>query len=86
MKRLLLILVFGSLCAFAEDQAAVSGRVEDLSGVGISRARLLLVDIHTLEAWRTDPSPDGTFVFTNVRAGDYEIRAASELSCHTARS
>ena len=56
---------------------ALQGQVVDGSGAGVPAARLLVVNLNTLEEQRAVVKPDGKFTFQQMSPGDYVVIAAT---------
>ena len=76
MSRLVLSLVALTTVAFAQfDSAEVLGVVRDPAAAGIVKAAVTLTNQNTGLAVRTETSGDGSFNFTNVKIGTYQLTA-----------
>ncbi len=64
------------LAAFAQfDSAEVLGTVRDAASAMVTKAKITLTNQDTGIAVRTETGDDGSFVFTNVKIGTYQIAA-----------
>ncbi len=79
-RRLLLMLV---LCVgFAGSQDSLRGVVTDATGASVPKARILLVNLHSLDTWRSEVPANGTFAFSNLEAGEYVVVVAGPSDPH----
>jgi Carboxypeptidase regulatory-like domain len=81
-KRLVQCVVLFLLCfpALGNSQlrdTSLQGQVVDASGAGVPGARLLIVNLNTLEEQRAVVKPDGKFTFQQMSPGDYVVIAAT---------
>src|SRR5215510_14184334 len=77
-KAALLSLCLG-ICAVAQTQfSVVTGRVSDINGALISRAKVTLTNTATNVKQETETTPDGLFIIANVGAGNYEIAVENQ--------
>jgi Carboxypeptidase regulatory-like domain len=77
-KAALLSLCLG-ICAVAQTQfGVVTGRVSDINGALISRAKVTLTNTATNVKQETETTPDGLFILANVGAGNYEIAVENQ--------
>src|SRR5712692_4705377 len=65
------------LCA-QETASSVSGKVQDPRGAPIPNARVAIINIHTSALRSTETAADGSYTFTNLPAGPYELQAAKD--------
>ena len=82
VKRLVQCVLLFLLCfpAMGNSQlrdTALQGQVVDASGSGVPGARLLIVNLNTLEEQRVVVKPDGKFTFQQMSPGDYVVIAAT---------
>ena len=66
-------------------QASVSGTVVDPTGAIIAKAKVLLINTRTLNVDRSVTGSDGRFIFSNLLAGEYEVKAGA-VSCFKSTS
>jgi hypothetical protein len=59
------------------DTATLSGRIADVSGIAIARARLELVDIERNTKMRTFTNSEGAYIFPGIRPGQYRIEVSA---------
>src|SRR5262252_714534 len=77
-KAALLCLCLG-ISAVAQTQfGVVTGRVSDINGALISRAKVTLTNTATNVKQETVTTPDGLFIIANVGAGNYEIAVENQ--------
>lgn len=55
----------------------VQGQVVDVTGAPVPNARVLLIDLTTLEIQRTSSDGKGAFEFNGLKRQPYEVKAAS---------
>jgi len=77
LSVVLLLLCFSIIGNSQVRETTLQGKVVDASGAIVSGARLLLVNLDTLEEQRTVVKMDGKFAFQQMPPGDYVIIAAS---------
>ncbi len=64
--------------AFAQmDTATLSGRIADVSGTALARARLELVDIERNTKMRTFTNNEGAYIFADIRPGQYRMEVSA---------
>jgi len=74
------ILLIAALCFFVPAGAQsvkVQGQVVDVTGAPVPNARVLLIDLTTLEIQRTSSDGKGAFEFNGLKRQPYEVKAAS---------
>jgi len=74
---LLFLLCFPAMGNSQLRDTALQGQVVDASGSGVPGARLLIVNLNTLEEQRAVVKPDGKFTFQQMSPGDYVVIAAT---------
>src|SRR5262249_29860188 len=72
--------------AIAQDTGSILGTVVDASGAVVAGARLELLDVDRKISTETRTNEAGEYLFTPVRVGRYEIKAAKEGFAATVRS
>jgi hypothetical protein len=55
----------------------IQGKVVDQTGAPVPNARVLLIDLLTLEIQRTSSDSNGVFAFNGLERSPYEVKAAS---------
>src|SRR5262245_56030215 len=67
------------ISAVAQTQfGVVTGRVSDINGALISRAKVTLTNTATNVKQETETTPDGLFIIANIGAGNYEIAVENQ--------
>jgi hypothetical protein len=85
-KAALLCLCLG-ISAVAQTQfGVVTGRVSDINGALISRAKVTLTNTATNVKQETETTPEGLYIFANVGAGNYEIAVENQGFRKTVRN
>src|SRR5688572_13006308 len=83
MRKLAYIAACLWLClgvsAAAQTQfGVITGRVSDINGALISRAKVTLTNTATSVKQETETNPEGLYIFANVGAGNYEITVENQ--------
>ena len=80
MRRIGCLLLFTAFAVFTRAQSpkgAIEVVVQDNSGAALPGARLLLIQLWTLEEKRADVPHSGRYIFEHLDPGEYMIIAAS---------
>src|SRR5215510_15189480 len=77
-KAALLCLCLGIIAVAQTQFGVVTGRVSDINGALISRAKVTLTNTATNVKQETETTPDGLFILVNVGAGNYEIAVENQ--------
>src|SRR6266508_1928731 len=77
-KAALLCLCLGISAVGQTQFGVVTGRVSDINGALISRAKVTLTNTATNIKQETETTPDGLFILANVGAGNYEIAVENQ--------
>src|SRR5215510_5586757 len=77
-KAALLSLCLGIIAVAQTQFGVVTGRVSDINGALISRAKVTLTNTATNIKQETETTPDGLFIIANVGAGNYEISVENQ--------
>lgn len=87
VARYALLGVILQACLLALAQSAqIGGKVEDPTGAPIPNARVLLVDLASLQTQTATTDQEGKFSFSKLSSPEYEVFAASQgFVTHTER-
>ena len=77
LTRLVLLLGLSHICFAQFDSAEVLGTIRDATAAGVGRATVTLTNQDTGITVKTETGEDGSFTFTNVKIGTYQIAAAA---------
>ena len=77
IARCILLIAALCFCVPAGAQTVkVQGQVVDVTGAAVPNARVLLIDLTTLEIERTSSDGKGAFEFNGLTRKPYEVKAA----------
>ena len=83
----MLVVCAVGMCAAQTPKGAGSdllGVVTDATGASLPRARILLINLATLETESAEALADGGFIFHNLKSAEYAVVIAGPLSSHSA--
>src|SRR5271165_5673756 len=83
---LLFLLCFSAMGNPQLRDTALQGQVVDASGAGVPGARLLIVNLNTLEEQRAVVKPDGKFTISSRTPGTPAPEACRERGCLSSTS
>ena len=70
--------LFATLLLAQFDTAQVLGSVQDSAGLAVAASDVTLTNTRTGVQQKTQTDASGSFVFTNVKAGEYKLEAAAK--------
>ena len=76
--RLISLLVLSNVCFAQFDSAEVLGTIRDASAAAVVRSIVTLTNQETGITVKTETGEDGSFTFTNVKIGTYQIAAEAQ--------
>jgi len=86
LRLVLLFCAVGSSIAQTNNGsgAALSGVVTDATGASLPKARVVLIDLASLQTQSSEVPGDGRFAFRNLKPGEYALIVAGPASPHSA--